>query len=547
MQLFRYFILVGLAVTSLHAGIMDKTYFVTYLANYLTDFSVYTNDKPYGQGLARLPSVLAPLMLSPEAMAAGVSRSVDSKIFLCGASTSEHQCSQECTPEICSWSRFAKTHNLPQPADKPEGMNWWKHYRSYIDYAADEMKLNALRFSIEWALVQPEGPESWNISALDHYADVFIYAIKKGIAPIVCFHHYTDPVWFLDRGGFEKDENVDYFVQYCQKIYAHTMHAVAKDVQAQKAWQAIAPRTPLWATYNAPEGYAFRGYHQKQGPPADPHHSGLPVVAQVLKNVLESHVRVFYGLKQLYKKEHFADHHISSPKIGLLKNIHQLDPAKDTWKHYCASPLTRFMTGVADMIQNGSIYRFFIKGEYRVHIPFLIDIKHVNKKAAGALDFIGLNYYSNRYLYLTQTIAPTDPKLTSDNKMYYHYPEGMYRAICELHEKLVKPYQIRGKKLPLIVTENGIATKDEDKRKRFYYEYLYAIHRAVAEGKSVEGYLPWTLATNYEWPQLEDNRERDYGLCVVDKDNPARLHIKRGAGSYMQFTDKMAQLRAPSA
>ncbi len=517
----------------MQAGISEKTYFVTYLAKYLTNSSVSRQEKPYNT------DSLTELM-TPQAIASGIAQKVNPATFLRGASTSEHQCSQECTPEICSWSRFAKVNNLPQPTDKQNGMNWWKYYPQYIDYAADTMQLNSLRFSIEWPLVQPEGPESWDQKVVDHYADVFAYALKKGIAPMVCFHHYTDPNWFLDRGGFEKDTNIDYFVNFCQKVYEHIMDKVISDQEAFASLKSIAPRQPLWATFNAPDGYAFRGYQQKQGPPADQTRSGLKVVAEVLKNMLESHVRVYGALKKTHKK---FDQYTQVPMVGLLKNIHQIDPAKDTWKHYCAAPLTRCIAGVADMIQNGSVYRFFTEGEYRVHIPFLINMTHKNEEAIGALDFIGLNYYSNRHLFFTKTIEPTDQELCSDNKIYYRYPHGLYRAIHELHEKMVEPYQNRGKRLPLIVAENGIATKDDAKRQRFYHEYLYAIYKAIEDGKAVEGYLPWTLATNYEWPSVpvENNIERDYGLCLVNPNDQSQLQVKPGTISYMQFVAQMKQ------
>ncbi len=517
------------AIAPVEAGFFDKTYFPMYIAQYCSDFSVYRYEKPYDtQSL--------PELMTPQAIATDIANKVNPASFLRGASTSEHQCSQQCTPEICSWSRFAKERNLPQPSDKQNGMNWWKYYPQYIDYAADTMKLNSLRFSIEWPLIQPQGPDSWNHEVLDHYADVFIYALKKGITPVVCFHHYTDPNWFLDRGGFEKEVNNDYFVHYCQKVYEHIMDKISRDSLAYASLSALALRPPLWATFNAPDGYAFRGYQQKQGPPADPTRAGLKVVTEVLKNTLESHVRVYYALKKVYADKKWTH---GEPQVGFLKNIHQIDSAKDTWKHYCAAPLTRFIAGVADMIQNGSVYRFFTEGEYRVHVPFLINMTYKNPAAVGALDFIGLNYYSNRHLFLTKTIEPTDETLCSDNKVYYHYPEGLYRAIHELHDKIVAPYEKQGKKLPLIVAENGIATKDDQKRKRFYHEYLYAINKALQEGKVVTGYLPWTLATNYEWPSLENNVERDYGLCSVNEHDQSQLQVKPGTSSYMEFVAQM--------
>ena len=189
------------------------------------------------------------------------------------------------------------------------------------------------------------------------------------------------------------------------------------------------------------------------------------------------------------------------------------------------------------MIQNGSVYNFFTEGKFRIHIPGLININHRNDNAPQSLDFIGLNYYSNRHLFLTQTVKPSNPEICSDNEIYYRYPQGMYRAIVELSEKVSRPLNI-----PLYVAENGIATNDDEKRYKFYHEYLYAISKAMDDGYKVYGYLPWTLASNYEWPLLDDNKERDYGICSVNPRRPSQLRAKLGSKSYLEFVSEFDQL-----
>lgn len=452
--------------------------------------------------------------------------------FMCGASTSAHQCGSLCTPAVCSWSRYAQDNNLALPSDDRYAMNWDKYYTTYIDDAVEKLHLTALRFSIEWPLVQPTEHE-WNYEILHHYAEMFIYMIQKGVTPMVCFHHYTDPNWFLDKGGFEHEDNIHYFVKFCSTVYEHIMHKVMMHNESREMIVSM-KQQPLWATYNAPEGYAFRGYYQHGGPPSQPGHMGLAVVAQVLKNELEAHVQVYHAIKKIHNEQWYDM--VAAPQIGFLKNIHQIDPAKDTWYHYAASPLTRLISTFADMIQNGSIYQFFTKGIYHVHVPCCANIQHINKDAIGTLDFIGLNYYANRHMHITNAIQPTDESLCSDNIWYYRYPQGMYRAIIELSEHLARPLNI-----PLFVAENGIATKDDAKRARFYHEYLYAIACAVKDGYKVYGYLPWTLADNYEWPSKNQRQEKEYGLCRVHEDYPDRLEVKEGtARSYGLFTQAMA-------
>ena len=152
------------------------------------------------------------------------------------------------------------------------------------------------------------------------------------------------------------------------------MQKVVRNSEVMDALEKINP--PLWATYNAPAGYAFRGYRQQAGPPADPKRAGLAMVAHVLKNMLEAHVQVYQSMKRAHAELLESGIDLPTPQIGFLKNIHQVDPAKETWAQYAASPLTRMMVSFADMIQNGTIYNFFTKGVYQVHIPFKVNIKH---------------------------------------------------------------------------------------------------------------------------------------------------------------------------
>lgn len=449
--------------------------------------------------------------------------------FLFGASTSEHQCSKQCTPQSCSWERFAQERNLMRPQDSQYPIDLWNNYRSYINYAKDVLGLNALRFSIEWAVVQPNGPEEFNAEALNHYADMFTYCIQKGITPIICFHHYTDPCWFIDAGGFEQEKNITYFVKFCTTTYTHLMQSLRADSRARLQLAHIAQ--PLWATFNSPEGYAFKAYLQLKAPPAREDKKGLQFVAQCLKNMMEAHVCVYHEIKEQYQEfDSILKRTTQAPQIGFLKNIIQLDPAQKTFTQRWCSGLTRMACAVGNLLQNECIYRFFTTGTFRIYVPTKVSIKHTNKAAIGALDFIGINYYSNCHLFFGSRIQETDETYRTDNSNYRFHPQGLYRAIVEVTEKLAGPLGI-----PMYVTENGIATRSDEKRSQFYRQYLYALSRALADGYDVRGYLTWTLADNYEWPNLEDDTPRVYGLCAVNGLRPSELILKDGAKAYVEI------------
>lgn len=185
---------------------------------------------------------------------------------------------------------------------------------------------------------------------------------------------------------------------------------------------------------------------------------------------------------------------------------------------------------VGNLLQNECIYQFFTSGKFNVYVPTQVKVRHTNLAAIGALDFIGINYYSNRHMHLGSGVQETNESLKTDNSNYRFYPQGLYRAIVEVTEKLAGTLAI-----PMYVTENGIATRSDAKRSQFYREYLYALGRALEEGYDVRGYLTWTLADNYEWPNLEDDVPRVYGLCRVNPKFPEHLILKEGAKAYVEI------------
>lgn len=68
--------------------------------------------------------------------------------------------------------------------------------------------------------------------------------------------------------------------------------------------------------------------------------------------------------------------------------------------------------------------------------------------------------------------------------------------------------------LPLMVTENGIATDDDSRRVEFIRQALAGVERCLADGVDVRGYLHWTALDNFEW--MAGYRPR-FGLIAVDR------------------------------
>jgi len=458
----------------------------------------------------------------------------DKSSFLIGASTSEHQCSKQCSSDICDWSRFAEQEQLKRTTDHEYTCDFWNNYQTYIDQLKACTGINTLRISIEWALVQPHDTNTFDDYALEHYKELIAYLIKSNITPIICFHHYTNPCWFADIGGFEKEENCMYFARYCAHVYETLVNHLSSNHSLHKQWLHLENqgRGILWATFNSPEGVAFKGYRQHEAPPAHKDKKSLYWVSHVLKNMLEGHVQAYQAIQTIANE----DTQTPRPRIGFLKNITQFDTTPNL--SLIIRHITKLACAIAQDLHNECIYSFFTTGQYSTRTPFTTPTHH-NSCAPQSLDWIGLNYYSNQRMRLFERIIamPTDPDYT-DNSNYRIYPHGLFRALAEINDRLAEPLNI-----PIIVTENGIATQNHAKRNLFYKQYLHELLRAVQHNIPVRGYLTWTAFDNYEWPKINQSTSsqsdiRKYGLTTVSLDG-LTLTLKPGAYYFASFAQSL--------
>jgi beta-glucosidase len=96
---------------------------------------------------------------------------------------------------------------------------------SYHRYAQDieaaaKLAFNCYRLGIEWARIEPnEG--FFSNAELDHYATVLETCHAHGLKPVVTFNHFTVPLWFAMRCGFEVADSPDIFAAFCGKAAAH--------------------------------------------------------------------------------------------------------------------------------------------------------------------------------------------------------------------------------------------------------------------------------------------------------------------------------------
>lgn len=137
-----------------------------------------------------------------------------SKEFLLGASTAAHQVEGN---NIHSdyWAQEQMEHSgFAEPS--LDAVDHYNRYEEDIRFMA-EAGLNAYRFSIEWARIEPEEGK-FQESEVEHYRKVIQCCKENGIRPIVTMLHFTSPKWLIESSGWEAESTVEYFKRYCTYI-----------------------------------------------------------------------------------------------------------------------------------------------------------------------------------------------------------------------------------------------------------------------------------------------------------------------------------------
>lgn len=369
----------------------------------------------------------------------------------------------------------------------------WEHYEQDAQLAK-EVGLTQFCFSLDWSKIEPRAGV-FNENVLQHYADFCDALIHNGIEPVIILKDYTDPAWFLERGSFEKKENIRIFERYCLKVF-----------------KALKGKAYRFITFWNPESYAMLAYWNKS---LAPYKKNMSLAMDVFYNQLEAHVRVYKVLKTA------DDEH--KIQIGIAKHVIQLEP-KHSWDKWAA--------GMAGRLTNDPFYEFFTKGKFKVFVWLPkkwggVSKSYKNSLAPQSIDFVGINYHChNRMKNFKRIPFENEPKTDIDSITVY--PEGLYCAIKEVSDKMARKLNI-----PIIVTQNGIATNDDNLRRLHNERNLYAVWQAIKDGYSVQGYYHYNLLDGFSWGSYDYH----FGLFAVDRKTMERA-LKPGASRFIEIAQK---------
>lgn len=298
--------------------------------------------------------------------------------FLWGAATAAHQVEGGNRNDWSEWEAEERTKDRSGRA-----CDHWRLPQFREDIAlARRLHLNAYRLSVEWSRIQtsPIMFEAW---ALGRYREMVRYCKEQGMYVSVTLHHFTNPLWFRDMGGWEHAD-IRHFLDYVDMVVF-----------------ALDEYVDQWVVFNEPMAVAIMGWITGEWPPGK--RRSFLGARNVLSRMARTHNRAYRRIRRQ-----------STKPIGIAHSMLCYEPGTDRWRD-------RILARIADRYGN----QWFLK---RIHT-----------------DFIGVNYYMRERWRVARMFPPKLARCTPTGPMSDYgweiYPKGIHSCLMSL-KRYGKPVYI---------------------------------------------------------------------------------------------------------
>lgn len=397
--------------------------------------------------------------------------------FLWGVATAGHQ-NEGDNDHSDTWFLENVTPSVFQDRSG-KATNGWELWESDLDLVAG-MNLNAYRFSVEWARVEPVEGE-FSDEALAHYEAVVDGCLARGLAPIVTFNHFTSPHWFAARGAWLDPEAPELFARYCGAVM-----------------DRFGDRIRLAVTFNEPDLPEMLTW------------ADLPPFVADLERATLAAASAAAGVERYRAGNVMLPEDFAGMRAGMTAGHRAAKAAIKARRPEL--PVGLSLAVVDDVAApGGEELRDRKRAEVYEHWLAL----------AREDDFIGVQNYERIIYGADGQVRPADGVAVNGMGTAVE-PDSLRGAVEYVHSVA---------QVPVLVSEHGIGTEDDSIRATFIEPSLEGLAQAMADGVPVIGYCHWTLMDNFEWifgygPKL--------GLHSVDRETFERT-AKPSAGVYAEL------------
>ncbi len=410
--------------------------------------------------------------------------------FLWGAATSAYQIEGATNEDGRGegiWDRFCTVPGAVRNGESGAiACDFFHRYPADVRLMAD-LGIDALRFSVSWPRILPDGRGRIEPRGLDFYDRLVDELLAAGIRPFVNLYHWDLPQPLEDEGGWPVRSTAEAFVELAEIVAGR-----------------LGDRVHDWSTHNEPFCAAWLGYALGVHAPGRRDDGDALAAAH---HLLLSHGWATEAIRRESR----------GSSVGIILDSWPCHPASD-------DPADVEAAAVGDAIRNRLWFEPVLLGSYPdaaldVLAPLEPPVRPGDLAAISTpLDFLGVNNYSRSILRADPAggapleVRAPDGRLTEMG--WEVYPAGIYELLTRVHREYGAS--------SIYVTENGAAFGDvrghdgrvrDPERIEYLAAYLDAVARAIAEGVPVHGYFVWSLLDNFEWSLGYGRR---FGLVYVD-------------------------------
>lgn len=369
--------------------------------------------------------------------------------FLWGASTAPHQI--EGNNLSSDW--WVKEGSVAGMERSGDALDSYHRYVEDMRLLADA-GFNAYRFGIEWARIEPV-PGVVSHAALAHYRRMIDTALSMGLTPMVTLNHFTMPAWFAESGGWMGPAAIDHWRSYvttATTILGGVPWVVTfNEPNMLAVFIGLERAAGSWKTSGTWQSPTVDGGARPLGPWPD---------AEVGARLVEAHLAV----RDIVRERTDAGVGWTVANRAFLARPgaeETLRAARYVWEDMYLEP-------------------------------------------ARDDDFVGVQAYSTQWVSAAG-LEPHQPHPENTQVGTPFRPEAL--EVATRHT-----WQYTGG-TPIFITENGIATSDDDRRILYTERALEGLTAAMTDGADVRGYFHWSLLDNFEWGHWTPT----FGLASVDR------------------------------
>ena len=433
------------------------------------------------------------------------------KDFLWGAGTSSYQVEgavREAGRGPSIWDTFSHAAGNTHNGDTGDVADDFFHCYINDIQTMKDMGLKTFRFSIAWSRVFPNGWGTPNPQGLDFYHSMVDALLEAGIEPFCTLYHWDLPQALQDKGGWENRDTANAFADYA----GYTAGKLCGKIKR-------------FITVNEMRTFVEQGYA------LGTHAPGLKLdaarVAQLSHYAALGHGLAVQSIRAQVTK---------GTKVGIAENVIATCPVIESREHIEAArkAMREENAMYLTVVEEGRYTARYLKRLGASAPKFTAE----EMKIIGSpMDFVGINIYQPTYVRADDSemgyaVIPPPVSYPHMNSPWLTIgPEAIYwgpKLVSEL-------WKVR----EMYVIENGASSSDhlapdgaiyDTDRVMYLRNYLTQLHRAVADGVPIKGYILWSILDNFEWA---DGYEKRFGIVYVDFATQKRTP-KLSAGFYQQ-------------